>query len=98
MLRWKVSTSPNLTIAGVPRHPDGCDQFIHLFCFNFASSSIVFKRLARRLHPSLCAFRSVIREYLDPAVRTDRYAQKVRGIGLAAQMASELKANVEIVF
>ena len=57
-----------------------------------------YKRLAQGLNSCLPAFTSFVREYLDPNVKTDRCAQFVNEIGVAAHTLRELVQNIELVF
>ena len=59
-------------------------QSIELLAFIFASRNFAYRRLAQGLNRSLSAFLSFTREYLDPVIKTDQYAQYVDDIGIAA--------------
>ena len=74
------------------------DQSIQLLSFNFGSRTFAFLRVAQGLNRSLSAFTSVVRNYLDPLVKTDRCAQYVDDIGIAANTPDELIENFELVF
>ena len=66
------------------------EESIHLPSFNFGSRTLAYQRLAQGLKRYLSVFTCAIREYLDPVVRTDRRAQYVDDISVAAHTASEL--------
>ena len=66
--------------------------------FNFISRTFAYKRLAQRLSRSVCAFSSFMREYLDPVVKADQYAQYVDDIGIAANNATDVTQNIRAVF
>ena len=74
------------------------EQSVQHLSINCGSRTIAFLRLAQGLSRSLSAFTSVFREYLDPLVKTDRCAQYVDDIGIAAQTPEELLTNLELVF
>ena len=69
---------------------------MELLAFNFASRT--YKRLAQGLTRSVSAFSSFMREYLDPVVKADQYAQYVDDIGIAANNATDLTRNIRAVF
>ena len=69
---------------------------VELLAFNFASRT--YKRLAQGLTRSVSAFSSFMREYLDPVVKADQYAQYVDDIGIAANNATDLTRNIRAVF
>ena len=73
-------------------------QSIELFALNFAIRTFAYRRLAQRLSRSLSAFSSFIRKYLDPAIKTDQYAQYVDDIGIAANTPQHLIKNLRAVF
>ena len=72
------------------------EQSIQLLAFNFGT--FAFLRLAQGLNRSLSAFNSNVREYLDPLVKTDKCAQYVDDIGIAASTVEKLVDNIEAVF
>ena len=74
------------------------EQSVQLLSFNFGSRTFAFFRLVQGLNCSLSAFTSVVCEYLDPLVKTDRCAQNVHDIGIAAHTPDELITNLELVF
>ena len=73
-------------------------QSIELLAFNFVSGTFAYRRLAPGLSCSLSAFLSVIREYLDPVIKADQYAQYVDDIGIAANAPQPLIKNLQAVF
>ena len=73
-------------------------QSIELLAFNFASRTFAYRRLAQGLSRSLSAFSSFIREYLDPVIRTDQFAQYVDDLGIAANTPEQLIKNPRAVF
>ena len=70
-------------------------QSIELLAFNFASRTLAYRRLAQGLHRSLSAFSSFIRQYLDPVIKADQWAQYVDYIGIAANTPQQLIKNLE---
>ena len=74
------------------------EKSIQLLSFNYAPRTFAFLRLAQGLNRSLSAFNSVVREYLDPLVKADRFAQYVDDIGIAANTPDEVIENLELVF
>ena len=74
------------------------EQSVELLSFNFASRTFAHKRLAQGINWSLSASISVIRENFDFALSAVRCAQYVNDIGVAAQTASGLIENIELVF
>ena len=73
-------------------------QSIQMLAFNFASRTFAYRRLAQGLSRSLSAFSSFMREYLDRAIKADQCAQNVDDIGIAANDAKQLCANIRTVF
>ena len=73
-------------------------QSIQMLAFNFASRTFAYRRLAQGLSRSLSAFSSFMREYLDKAIKADQCAQYVDDIGIAANDAKQLCANIKTVF
>ena len=71
---------------------------VEMFAFNFASRTFAHKRLAQGLSRSLSAFSSFMREYLDPVVKADQFAQYVDDIGIEANNATDLTRNIRAVF
>ena len=66
--------------------------------FNFASRTFAYKRLAQGLSRSVSAFSSFMREYLDPVVEADQWAQYVNDMGIATNHATDLTWNIRAVF
>ena len=73
-------------------------QSIQMLAFNFASRTFAYRRLAQGLSRSLSAFSSFMREYLYRAIKADQCAQYVDDIGIAANDAKQLCANIRTVF
>ena len=73
-------------------------QSIQMLAFNFASRTFAYRQLAQGLSRSLSVFSSFMREYLDRAIKADQCAQYVDDIGIAANDAKQLCANIRTVF
>ena len=71
---------------------------VEMLAFNFASRTFAYKRLAQGLSRSVYAFSSFMREYLDPVVKPDQWAQYVDDIGIAANTATDVTWNIRAVF
>ena len=71
---------------------------VEMLAFNFVSETFAYKRLAQGLSRSVSAFSSFMREYLDPVVKADQWAQYVDDIGIAANNATDLTRNIRAVF
>ena len=71
---------------------------IEMLAFNFASRTFAYRRLAQGLSRSLSAFSSFMREYLDKVIKADQCAQYVDDIGIAANDADHLMANLRATF
>ena len=71
---------------------------VEMIAFNFASGTFAYKRHAQGLSRSVSAFSSFMREYLDPVVKADQFAQYVDGIGIAANNATDLTRKIRAVF
>ena len=69
-----------------------------MLAFNFAGKTFANRRLAQGLSRSVSAFSSFMREYLDPVVKADQWAQYVDDIGIAAKNATDLTRNIRAVF
>ena len=63
---------------------------VEKLAFNFASRTFAYERLAQGLSKSVSAFSSFMREYLEPGVKPEQYAQYVDDIGIAANNATGL--------
>ena len=74
------------------------EQSVQLLAFNFGSRTFAYLRLAKGLNRLLSAFNSTVREYLDPLVKTDKCAQYVDDIGIAANNAEAFVDNIDSVF
>ena len=74
------------------------EQSVQLLAFSFGRSTIAYLRFAQGLNRSLSAFKSTVRDYLDPIVKADKCAQYVNDIGIAAHTIDELTSNTESVF
>ena len=71
---------------------------VEMLAFNFASRTFAYRRFAQGLSRSVSAFSSFMREYLDPVVKADQYAQNVDDIGIAGNDATDLTRNIRAVF
>ena len=71
---------------------------VEMLAFNLASRTFAYKKHAQGLSRSVSAFSSFMREYLDPVVKADQYAQHVDDIGIAANNATDLTRNIRAVF
>ena len=71
---------------------------VEMLAFNFVSRTFAYRRLAQGLSRSVSAFSSFMREYLDPVVKADQFAQYVDDIGIAANNARDLTRNIRAVF
>ena len=71
---------------------------IEMLAFNFASRTFAYRRLAQSLSRALSAFSSFMREYLDKVIKADQCAQYVDDIGIAANDADHLIANLRATF
>ena len=67
---------------------------IEMLAFNFATRTFAYLRLAQGRSRSLSAFSSFMREYLDKVIKTDQCAQYVDDIGIVANDADHLIANL----
>ena len=87
----------------------GCSQAYHclqmadqrtieILAFNFASRTFAYKRLAQGLSRALSAYLSFMREYLDTVLKTEQCAQYADDIGIAANDAYHLIANLRATF
>ena len=73
-------------------------RWVEMLALNFDSRTFAYKRLAQGLSRSVSAFSSFMREYLDPVVKADQWAQYVDDIGIAANNATDLTRNIQAVF
>ena len=71
---------------------------IRMLAFNFASRTFAYRRLAQFLSRALSAFSSFMREYLDKVNKADQRALYVDDIGIAANDADRLIANLRATF
>ena len=71
---------------------------VERLAFNFASRPFAYRRLAQGLSRALSAFSSFMREYLDKVIKADQCAQYVDDIGIAANDADHLIANLRATF
>ena len=71
---------------------------IEMLAFNFASRTFAYRQLAQGLCRALSAFSSFMREYLDKVIKADQCAQYVDDIGIAANDADHLIANLRATF
>ena len=78
--------------------PMADQRSIEMLAFNFASRTFAYRRLAQGLSRSLSAFSSFMEEYLDKLIKADQCAQYVDDIGIAANDADHLIANLRATF
>ena len=78
--------------------PMADQRSIEMLAFHFASRTFAYRRLAQGLSRALCAFSSFMREYLDKVIKADQCAQYVDDIGIAANDADHLIANLRATF
>ena len=78
--------------------PMADQRSIEMLAFNFASRTFAYRRLAQGLSRALSAFSSFMREYLDKVIKADQCAQYVDDIGIAANDADHLIANLRATF
>ena len=71
---------------------------IEMLAFNFASRTFAYRRLTQGLSRALSAFSSFMREYHDKVIKADQCAQYVDDIGIAANDADHLIANLRATF
>ena len=71
---------------------------IEMLAFNFASRTFAYRRLAQGLSRALSALSSFMRENLDKVLEADQCAQYVDDIGIAANDADHLIANLRATF
>ena len=71
---------------------------IEKLAFKFASRTFAFRRLAQGLSRALSAFSTFMREYLNKVIKADQCAQYVDDIGIAANDADHLIANLRATF
>ena len=76
--------------------PMADQRSIEMFAFNFASRIFPYRRLAQSL--SRAPFSSFMREYLDKVIKADQCAQYVDDIGISANDADHLIANLRATF
>ena len=78
--------------------PMADQRSIEMLAFNFAGRTFAYRRLAQGLSRALSAFSSFMREYLDLVIKADQCAQYVDDIGIAANDANHLIANLRATF
>ena len=71
---------------------------IEMLVFNFASRTFAYRQLTQGLSRALSAFSSFMMEYLDKVIKADQCAQYVDDIGIAANDADHLIANLRATF
>ena len=71
---------------------------VEMLEFKFASRTFAYKRLAQGLSRSESAFLGFMREYLDPVVKADQFAQYVDDFGIAGNNAMDLTLSIRAVF
>ena len=69
-----------------------------MLAFNFASRIFAYRRFTQGLSRGLSAFSSFMRENLDRVIKSDQCAQYVDDIGIAANDANHLIANLRATF
>ena len=69
-----------------------------MLAFDFESRPFAYRRLARGLSVALTALSSLTRESLDKVLKADQCAQYVDDIGIAANDADHLIANLRATF
>ena len=74
--------------------PMADQRSIERLAFNFASRTFAYRCLAQSLSRALSAFSSFMKEYLDKVIKADQCAQNVDDIGIAANDADHLIANL----
>ena len=74
------------------------ERSVEILAFNFAGRTFAYKRPAHSLSRSLSVFLRFMREYLDPLVKADQYAQYEDYIRIAASNATDLTRNIRAVF
>ena len=70
---------------------------VEMLAFNLANRTFVYKRLAQGVSRSVSTFSSFLRKYSDPVVKTDQCAHYVDDIGIAANSATDLTRNIQVV-
>ena len=78
--------------------PMADQRSIEMLAFNFASCTFAYRQLAQGLSRALSAFSSFMTEYLDKVIKADQCAQYVDDIGIAANNADHLIANLRTTF
>ena len=73
-------------------------HYIEMVAFNFASRIFVYRRLAQGLSRALSAFSCFMREYLDEVIKVDQCPQYVDNVGIVADDADHLIANLRATF
>ena len=78
--------------------PNGVPEVHRNAAFNFASKTFAYRKLAQGLSRALSAFSSFMRDYLDCVIKADQSAHYVDDIGIAANDADHLIANLRVTF
>ena len=73
-------------------------QSIEMLAFYFASCTFEYRRLEQNLSRAMSTFSSFMREYLDKVIEADQCALYVDDIGIAANDADHLIANLRATF
>ena len=73
------------------------EQSVQLLAFNFASRTYAFQRLAQGLSRSVSAFRSFMRQNLDPVITAGKCFQYV-DIGIGAHDTNDMLEKLRAVF
>ena len=71
---------------------------VEMLPLNSAGRNFACKSLARGLSTSVFAFSNIMREYLDPIVKTDQCAHYLDDFVIAANIATDLTRNIQPVF
>ena len=71
---------------------------IEMLALNFASRTFAYRRLAQGLSRALSAFSIFMREYFGKVIKADQRAQYVDDIGIIANDADHLIANLSATF
>ena len=73
-------------------------QSVGMLAFSFASRTVAYKRLEQGLRRSVSAISSFMREFLEPVVKADQWAQHVDDTGIAANILTDIIRNTRAVF
>ena len=73
-------------------------HYIEMVAFDFASRTFVYRRLAQNLSRALSLFSCFMREYLDKVIKVDQCPQYMDNVGIVADDADHLIANLRATF